>query len=114
MKLLGVLVVRVVMCTCVYCGKLLLFVCIISLQMSGFFTVGRNTQFADRVDYGVQIQLRFCLTDSSTKQPDCFPANITVKVNNMVAQLPVSTKFTSSVAFVDEHVNFMSQILCCQ
>lgn len=42
----------------------------------------------DRVDYTVQLQLRFCLCDNSCRQPDCFPSGVGVKVNSMAAQLP--------------------------
>lgn len=59
--------------------------------------VCRNTRYCDRMDYGVQIQLRFCVVDASTKQPDCFPASIGVKVNNMMAQLPVTNLHSSII-----------------
>lgn len=52
-----------------------------------FFRVMRGSP--DRVDYTVQLQLRFCLYDNSSRQPDCFPSGIAVKVNGMAAQLPV-------------------------
>jgi hypothetical protein len=61
--------------------------------VKSFLNVCRNTRFADRIDYGVQIQLRFCVVDSSAKQPDCFPSSVGVKVNNMMAQLPVCCHF---------------------
>jgi hypothetical protein len=62
----------------------------------------RNTRYVDRVDYGVQIQLRFCIVDSSCKQPDCFPSTVGVKVNNMMAQLPVKkfSHFTFGCLFI--------------
>ena len=44
----------------------------------------------NRVDFRVQIQMRFCVLDVSTRQPDCFPNTICAKVNGVVAQLPVS------------------------
>ena len=50
----------------------------------------RDTRFIDRVEYNVQVQLRFCVIDSTCRQLDCFPANINVKINNMMATLPVT------------------------
>ena len=60
----------------------------------------RNTKYVDRIDYGVQIQLRFCIVDSTSKQPDCFPSAIAVKVNNMIAQLPVRLRRWPLVTYV--------------
>jgi len=53
----------------------------------------RDLRQADRVEYNVQVQLRFCLVDSSCRQPDCFPAAVFVKVNNMPAPLPVCHRY---------------------
>jgi len=60
----------------------------------------RDVRYVDRVEYNVQVQLRFCLIDSSCRQPDCFPSSINVKVNNMPATLPVCH---SSVSLVITH-----------
>jgi len=54
-----------------------------------WFCECRDARFADRLEYNVQVQLRFCVVDSSCRQPDCFPSGIGVKVNNMPATLPV-------------------------
>jgi hypothetical protein len=40
--------------------------------------------------YGTQVQLRFCLLETSCEQEDCFPSGICVKVNGKMATLPVS------------------------
>jgi transposase-like protein len=39
-------------------------------------------------EFGIQLQLRFCLRDTIGRQPDCFPSNISVSVNNVPAPLP--------------------------
>ncbi|XP_018906959.1 E3 SUMO-protein ligase PIAS2 isoform X2 [Bemisia tabaci] len=41
-----------------------------------------------KAEYTVQVQVRFCLLETSCEQMDCFPSNIFVKVNNKTAQLP--------------------------
>lgn len=41
------------------------------------------------VEYNVQIQLRFCLSETTCAQDDKFPSNITVRVNHQEVQLPV-------------------------
>ena len=57
--------------------------------IAGHVLLYRDMRFVDRVEFSVQVQLRFCLVDSSCRQPDCFPSSIGVKVNNMPATLPV-------------------------
>ncbi|ESN94774.1 hypothetical protein HELRODRAFT_180112 [Helobdella robusta] len=42
----------------------------------------------NKVDFRVQVQMRFCVLDVSARQPDCFPTTICVKVNGAVAALP--------------------------
>ena len=49
----------------------------------------RDMRYVDCVEYNVQVQLRFCVVDSSCRQPDCFPLAVGVRVNNMPATLPV-------------------------
>ncbi|XP_055708340.1 E3 SUMO-protein ligase PIAS1 isoform X2 [Phlebotomus papatasi] len=48
----------------------------------------RDIRNVSRVDYTVQVQLRFCLMDTTTEQDDYFPPNISVKVNGKQCQLP--------------------------
>lgn len=38
-----------------------------------------------------QLQLRFCWLETSCEQDDHFPPNLMVRVNNRMAQLPVSS-----------------------
>lgn len=42
----------------------------------------------------IQVQLRFCLMETSCEQEDYFPPGIQVRVNNKIVQLPVSTLHT--------------------
>jgi len=37
----------------------------------------------------IQVQLRFCLLETSCEQQDKFPSGIGVRINNKPAQLPV-------------------------
>ncbi|XP_072395892.1 E3 SUMO-protein ligase PIAS2-like isoform X2 [Diabrotica undecimpunctata] len=39
-------------------------------------------------DYIKQVQMRFCLLETSCEQEDCFPPNVLVKVNNKLCPLP--------------------------
>ncbi|KAM9817363.1 E3 SUMO-protein ligase PIAS1-like [Neosynchiropus ocellatus] len=39
-------------------------------------------------DFSVQVQLRFCLSDTSCPQEDHFPSNLCVKVNGKLSNLP--------------------------
>ncbi|XP_059614722.1 E3 SUMO-protein ligase PIAS1 isoform X2 [Phlebotomus argentipes] len=48
----------------------------------------RDIRNASRVEHTVQVQLRFCLMDTTTEQDDYFPPNISVKVNGKQCQLP--------------------------
>ncbi|KAK9875244.1 hypothetical protein WA026_007638 [Henosepilachna vigintioctopunctata] len=41
-----------------------------------------------KVDYVKQVQIRFCLLETTCEQEDYFPPNVAVKVNNKLAQLP--------------------------
>lgn len=66
----------------IYSLYIVLFVIIVWRFRSGFSS--------NKLEYNVQVQLRFCLVDSTTRQPDAFPSNITVKVNGVLAALPVS------------------------
>ena len=44
-----------------------------------------------RCEYTVQVQVRFCLVETTCEQADTFPSQIQVRVNNKPAALPVST-----------------------
>ncbi|CAB1322542.1 unnamed protein product, partial [Coregonus sp. 'balchen'] len=41
-----------------------------------------------KCDFAVQVQLRFCLSETSCPQEDHFPSNLCVKVNNKPCNLP--------------------------
>ncbi|KAG7163410.1 E3 SUMO-protein ligase PIAS3-like, partial [Homarus americanus] len=41
-------------------------------------------------DYSVQVQMRFCLLETTCEQEDNFPPNIAVKINEKMCPLPVS------------------------
>jgi len=50
----------------------------------------RDIRNSSKVEHAIQVQLRFCLVETSCDQEDCFPPNVNVKVNNKLCQLPVS------------------------
>lgn len=54
----------------------------------------------DHVDNVTQIQLRFCVRDTSYRQSDKFPSRVVVKVNNEMVQLPVSFTFFLLLSFI--------------
>lgn len=41
-----------------------------------------------KCDYVKQVQLRFCLLETTCEQEDCFPSQVIVKVNNKLCPLP--------------------------
>lgn len=54
----------------------------------------RDIRNGNKHEYTVQVQLRFCLMETSCEQEDCFPPNVIVKVNNKMCPLPVSVLLT--------------------
>lgn len=48
----------------------------------------RDIRPGAKIDYLNQVQMRFCLLETSCEQEDFFPPNIIVKVNNKFTQLP--------------------------
>lgn len=50
--------------------------------------LSRDIRNPAKVEHVFQIQLRFCLLDTTTEQDDYFPPNIAVKVNNKPCTLP--------------------------
>ncbi|XP_014487442.1 PREDICTED: E3 SUMO-protein ligase PIAS3 isoform X4 [Dinoponera quadriceps] len=48
----------------------------------------RDCRAGSKMDYIVQVQMRFCLQETSCEQEDYFPPNITVKVNSKLCPLP--------------------------
>lgn len=53
--------------------------------------MNRDTRNSNKVEHVVQVQLRFCLLETSCEQEDYFPPNVVVKVNSKLQQLPVSS-----------------------
>lgn len=57
----------------------------------------RDIRNSSKIEHAIQVQLRFCLLETSCDQEDCFPPSVSVKVNNKLCQLPVS-KTNSSLS----------------
>lgn len=49
-----------------------------------------------KCDFSVQVQLRFCLSETSCPQEDHFPPNLCVKVNGKPCNLPVRSLFPAT------------------
>lgn len=54
----------------------------------------RDIRNSSKVEHVIQVQLRFCLLETTCEQEDYFPPNIVVKVNNKLCALPVSCIWT--------------------
>ena len=52
--------------------------------------MNRDVRNPAKPEYLIQVQLRFCLLETTSEQEDCFPPNVQVKVNGKLCQLPVS------------------------
>ncbi|XP_073812079.1 E3 SUMO-protein ligase Su(var)2-10 isoform X3 [Musca autumnalis] len=48
----------------------------------------RDIRNSSKIEHAIQVQLRFCLLETSCEQEDCFPPSVSVKVNNKLCQLP--------------------------
>lgn len=70
------------------------------MQENNFFfqlTAGQATDLAmnrdmrnlAKMEHLIQVQLRFCILDTTAPQEDYFPPNVLVKVNGKLCQLPV-------------------------
>ncbi|KAI4496137.1 hypothetical protein M0802_008004 [Mischocyttarus mexicanus] len=57
-------------------------------QQSTDIASSRDCRNGSKMDYMVQVQMRFCLQETSCEQEDYFPPNISVKVNGKLCQLP--------------------------
>ena len=53
--------------------------------------MSRDLRPQAKIEYTVQVQMRFCLIDTAKEQDDCFPNSICVRVNGKMAPLPVSS-----------------------
>lgn len=49
-----------------------------------------------KCDFSVQVQLRFCLSETSCPQEDHFPPNLCVKVNGKPCNLPVRSFYSAA------------------
>lgn len=59
-------------------------------QQATAIGMSRDMRPGSKVEYAVQVQLRFCLLETTSEQEDCFPPGVIVKVNGRMCQLPVS------------------------
>lgn len=59
-------------------------------QQATDIATNRDIRNANKIEHTIQVQLRFCLLETSCEQEDYFPPNIVVKVNNKLCPLPVS------------------------
>ncbi|XP_023162690.1 E3 SUMO-protein ligase PIAS1 isoform X4 [Drosophila hydei] len=57
-------------------------------QQATEIATNRDVRNSSKVEHAIQVQLRFCLVETSCDQEDCFPPNVNVKVNNKLCQLP--------------------------
>ncbi|KAK2584536.1 hypothetical protein KPH14_006905 [Odynerus spinipes] len=57
-------------------------------QQSTDIASSRDCRAGSKMDYTVQVQMRFCLQETSCEQEDYFPPNIAVKVNGKLCPLP--------------------------
>lgn len=48
----------------------------------------RDIRNPQKPEYLIQVQIRFCLLETTSEQEDNFPPNVTVKVNGKLCQLP--------------------------
>lgn len=57
-------------------------------QQAEDIALHRDIRNPTKVEHVIQVQLRFCLLETSCEQEDYFPPNIVVKVNNKLCTLP--------------------------
>ncbi|KAH0954009.1 hypothetical protein HN011_006877 [Eciton burchellii] len=57
-------------------------------QQASDIASSRDCRTGSKMDYSVQVQMRFCLQETSCEQEDYFPPNIAVKVNGKLCPLP--------------------------
>lgn len=54
--------------------------------------MNRDIRSIAKQEHAVQVQMRFCLLETSCEQDDYFPPNVSVKVNGKLCPLPVRTR----------------------
>ncbi|XP_070508837.1 E3 SUMO-protein ligase PIAS3 [Chironomus tepperi] len=57
-------------------------------QQATDIAMNRDVRNPAKPEYLIQVQLRFCLLETTSEQEDCFPPNVQVKVNGKLCQLP--------------------------
>ncbi|XP_074115541.1 E3 SUMO-protein ligase Su(var)2-10 [Cotesia typhae] len=57
-------------------------------QQANDIANSRDCRAGSRMDYTVQVQMRFCLQETSCEQEDYFPPGVGVKVNGKICPLP--------------------------
>ncbi|XP_050074082.1 E3 SUMO-protein ligase PIAS2 [Anopheles maculipalpis] len=57
-------------------------------QQANEIALNRDISNPNKMEHVVQVQLRFCLLETTCEQEDYFPPNIAVKVNNKACALP--------------------------
>lgn len=57
-------------------------------QQASDIAMNRDIRNPAKMEHIIQVQLRFCLLETSCEQEDYFPPNVTVKVNGKICQLP--------------------------
>uniref|UniRef100_A0A0B7A5C7 SP-RING-type domain-containing protein n=1 Tax=Arion vulgaris TaxID=1028688 RepID=A0A0B7A5C7_9EUPU len=65
-----------------------LFVFHLTPQQAQDITMSRDFRPGAKCEYTVQVQVRFCLLETTCEQADTFPSQIQVRVNNKPATLP--------------------------
>ena len=56
------------------------------------------------IDYGVQLQLRLCLSETSCEQSDAFPSSVSLSVNGVTCPLQVLTWWMKVVGLHETHI----------
>lgn len=59
-------------------------------QQATDIAMNRDLRNQSKPEYLIQVQLRFCLLETTCEQEDYFPPNVQLKVNGKMCQLPVS------------------------
>jgi PINIT domain len=58
-------------------------------QQATDIAMHRDLRNQAKPEYLIQVQLRFCLLETTSEQEDYFPPNVQLKVNGKLCQLPV-------------------------
>lgn len=58
-------------------------------QQATDIAMNRDLRNQSKPEYLIQVQLRFCLLETTCEQEDYFPPNVQLKVNGKMCQLPV-------------------------